>query len=84
MSWEENKYLLKVSGNRLLAAVTIVRESDGSATGKENLGEMAIAGSRNDQAMAMGRRHDQDIAYLRDCVHHQHVKLNRHEENGCL
>ena len=26
----------------------------------------------------------EDIAYLRDCVHHQHVKLNRHEEKGPL
>ena len=22
----------------------------------------------------------EDIAYLKDCVHHQHMKLNRHEE----
>ena len=39
MSWEESKYLLKISGNRVVTIVTILGESGGSATEEYSSGD---------------------------------------------
>ena len=39
MSWEKSKYLLKISGNRVVTIVTILGESGGSATEEYSSGD---------------------------------------------